>query len=1330
MFPVAFNPTKPFDSPVHQPSLEAPGDFEDTPPPSHQPSMTEMSLKKPDKDIAGSLASARSGMFRHALLKSPRGQQSAVDKNLPAPPVLSTQTDDEEMPQIRRRRSDESGYESKFKSAIPSRQHSFAQSQASSAKRSGSMTGSSVGFDQKFPRERICVDPLLHPDESHVKAHHRGLLKGADFCDSGVPGQLVPKKTEAEDEEDEEEDPDSEPNVILARVRRAMTGDDLCLSTVEVEVPKHAGHSHAVKVRPALNTPTFQYPDPIQAQQPFWAGSKVRPFDTSKEHQPTDGDVQIPVGVSKGHQAVSKVRPFNDEADNIARDDRDKYFAIGSDVSGGDAPAKNEQLRSPSMPRSRASTISYKRTAQWLRDLLKNPEHQVRLTELPRKPKRSSYISLQDSPEHVPISRKMTRKSTLPPSDIEPGIFQNTFGQLERLLHEALTLASQVADHEEEHTHPKDRHSPQTLSDESTSQRFSDVDLEDRPLAKRTGTVSRVGRPVRHEVEELYRNISLTPEIGELNNFLEKKKSKSTLRTKSRNNRKTRRSRQAGPVPERISSRKKSTRPKKARLSKSKPLLPKSDLSSMDGSDDTSFVEFPSQNRTRHASGGPAHPRPSAKRVPFVSRNTGEANLPERDIAGRPIHNTHGISLRGKSHVSLRGAQAFSLVKSKRRQPIARDWSPIRKRAIATVACISTALVGLILGIYAGLVPSLQYYIWDTGHTIINGNVGCFLGMAIPTFFCPSCERTEIPQPHRIENDLFGASLMSHNPHQEVVDDYDVRRHGGGMGVWLGIWTWCYIASLGFGFWIGAWVIDQLPPAWGFYISVILVAVVLLLNTLCPEVRRSAFRRSVVEVKTGTDISRRVARGEVMMHRVKDGPRWWGQEMYHGVALSFEMLRQPGFAILAVYFGWIYAQVVLVIILLGALSSKYYRMRSPYVGLMVAALAFGAVAAIPFQKASYFSRARHTHVNTSRMTFDKQVTWTSHLLRRTVFTIGLPLSGFIYTMVSSGPPLHPSGPAILAAAIGFLSCLSISECNGLVMEAFDTSDLQPGMTGRPRGNSDNARKKKNYSAYPRVTAGFAVCHTFGFIFAAGATFLGGTVQRNLGQRAATGVVAGILFILSVLLLLALVRFKEVVIIPESKTDAMDQWTVARKESIKRRESMPKEMIDDKALFAEEEPWRPFIVGNPTSKTRRVNLLELGSMSRFTEIRRRNKLIDAHAHLNRAALDAGLDALDDQISDIVSDIVNDAKDLLGRNSRQSRPSRPRRHHRSGTSDDSEHSSIEMEIIDGRMAAGRRSRRPDESIQETSDESAAEQKADMSTKRYKRGRDNKKGQNKRD
>lgn len=155
---------------------------------------------------------------------------------------------------------------------------------------------------------------------------------------------------------------------------------------------------------------------------------------------------------------------------------------------------------------------------------------------------------------------------------------------------------------------------------------------------------------------------------------------------------------------------------------------------------------------------------------------------------------------------------------------------------------------------------------------------------------------------------------MSSIPHQEVVDQFDVRRHGSGLGVWLSIWTWCWIGSLSVGFLIGAVVIESLPPSWGLYISIILIGLVLVMNVLCPEVRRALWRRSATEVKKGTTISRRLARGEVMMHRIKDGPRWWGQEVYHGIALSLEMLRQPGFVVMAVYTAWIYAQVVLIIV--------------------------------------------------------------------------------------------------------------------------------------------------------------------------------------------------------------------------------------------------------------------------------------------------------------------------------------------------------------------------------------------------------------------------------
>ncbi|CRK24596.1 hypothetical protein BN1723_003124 [Verticillium longisporum] len=397
----------------------------------------------------------------------------------------------------------------------------------------------------------------------------------------------------------------------------------------------------------------------------------------------------------------------------------------------------------------------------------------------------------------------------------------------------------------------------------------------------------------------------------------------------------------------------------------------------------------------------------------------------------------------------------------------------------------------------------------------------------------------------------------------------------------------------------------------------------------------SAFRRSVAEVRTETAISRRLARGEVMMHRIKTGPKWWGQEVWHGVLLSLEMLCQPGFAVMAIYVGWIYAQVVLIILFLGSLSSRFYRMRSPFVGLMVAAIALGALVGIPFQKANIFSRARHREQNTSRMTLDNKFLWTSHLLRRTIFAIGLPLAGLIYTMVSEGPPMHPSVPAITAALIGFLSCLAISECNGFIMETFDTSDLQPGMIGHPREESATSKKRTNYSSFPRVSAGLALCHTFAFVFAAGASTLGGLSLRNLGQRAATGVVAGILFVLTLLLLIGLIRFKEVQIIPACKSFEMDRWTEVRRKSLHRRASLPGGTPRTDDAVAEDEPWRPIVIGNPVAKTRRVNILELGPMTRWTEIRRKNKLVDANVSAGRAALD----------------VVRDVRELVSRSPSQ-------------------------------------------------------------------------------
>lgn len=326
-----------------------------------------------------------------------------------------------------------------------------------------------------------------------------------------------------------------------------------------------------------------------------------------------------------------------------------------------------------------------------------------------------------------------------------------------------------------------------------------------------------------------------------------------------------------------------------------------------------------------------------------------------------------GYSLKNRRHFSIREGRGFSLSRSHRRAPIARDWSKSRKRYVATVTCINTALMGLIIGIYAGEVPAIQYAIVDEHHYTILGNVVFFVGLAVSTaLFWPlpllhgrnpytraalalllplqfpqalsvgtarspyvATYRVGLLLPRAISGiimgfanvnfkttllDLFGASLQSSNPHQEMVNIDDVRRDGGGMGIWLGIWTWCSIGSIGVGFLIGAAIINGLDVSWGFWITIILTAFTLILNVLVPEVRRSAYRRSMAEVRSGREVSRRIARGEIKMHIDSTGPIWWGEELAAGYKLCLRMLKQPGFFIISFYIGWIYGQIVMVIV--------------------------------------------------------------------------------------------------------------------------------------------------------------------------------------------------------------------------------------------------------------------------------------------------------------------------------------------------------------------------------------------------------------------------------
>jgi len=61
-----------------------------------------------------------------------------------------------------------------------------------------------------------------------------------------------------------------------------------------------------------------------------------------------------------------------------------------------------------------------------------------------------------------------------------------------------------------------------------------------------------------------------------------------------------------------------------------------------------------------------------------------------------------------KRHISLGTNQDISLGRHHHRQPIAREWQTVRKRITATIACLNTVFIGLIVGIYVSWLPSFD----------------------------------------------------------------------------------------------------------------------------------------------------------------------------------------------------------------------------------------------------------------------------------------------------------------------------------------------------------------------------------------------------------------------------------------------------------------------------------------------------------------------------------------------------------------------------------------------------------------------------------------------
>lgn len=217
------------------------------------------------------------------------------------------------------------------------------------------------------------------------------------------------------------------------------------------------------------------------------------------------------------------------------------------------------------------------------------------------------------------------------------------------------------------------------------------------------------------------------------------------------------------------------------------------------------------------------------------------------------------------------------------------------------------------------------------------------------------------------------------------------------------------------------------------------------------------------------------------------------------------------------------------------------------------------------------------------------ITFTSHFLRRLLFSLLLPLAGLGYCLTATGPPLHWSACIIFAGFVGFLTDLGITECVGLIMETFDTCDLQPGdnSTHRRQSMSSNTRDRRtSYSSFPRVCAGFFAAQSLGFFFAAAATVVSGRVTNTHGAQYAMAIVAGILLGVTLLFFVAVTRWKNIRVIPSYTADAG-------------RPSKKWNPLDS--------DFKPVIIGNPSGHMRRMNILEMGKWSRWSEIRRLNKL---------------------------------------------------------------------------------------------------------------------------
>lgn len=154
-----------------------------------------------------------------------------------------------------------------------------------SVRSSASISSNPGGVSPTIPLlDRVCIDPTLHTHESHSKAHHPGLLRGADFCGAGKPTKVMSQPLSSPDPQSSSSDNFS---IRSGRIHQVLPSGETCFTNVQVAVPRSQGHSRAVKVR-AIPQEHNLY-TPVASHRNHGLGlSKVRPFVSagSELHSP------------------------------------------------------------------------------------------------------------------------------------------------------------------------------------------------------------------------------------------------------------------------------------------------------------------------------------------------------------------------------------------------------------------------------------------------------------------------------------------------------------------------------------------------------------------------------------------------------------------------------------------------------------------------------------------------------------------------------------------------------------------------------------------------------------------------------------------------------------------------------------------------------------------------------------------------------------------------------------------------------------------------------------------------------------------------------------